>query len=93
MPFFLNLKIIPSRNILSNAFDIPRKTLLTSNPSSNDLYSSRVIEKSWLTHQSLESKPDWFCENRPFLIKNGNISLNIKRSRILPQIGSNETGR
>ena len=36
MPFCFNLKMIPSCHTLSNAFDISRKTLLTSNPSSND---------------------------------------------------------
>ena len=64
MPFYFNLKIIPSCHTLSNAFDISRKTLLTSNPSSSDLYISRVIDKSWLTQESPGLKPDWFCEIR-----------------------------
>ena len=52
MPFCLNLKIKPSCNTLSNAFDISRKTLLTSNTSSNDLYISCTIDKSWLIQES-----------------------------------------
>ena len=48
MPFCFNLKIIPSCHTLSNDFDITRKTLLTSNTSSNDLYFKCVIGKSWL---------------------------------------------
>ena len=93
MPFCFNLKIIPSCHALLNAFDISRKTLLTSNPSSDNLYISCVIDKNWLTQKSPGLKPYSFCKIRPFLIRNRNISLNIKRSRILPQIGSNETGR
>ena len=52
MPFCHNFKIIPSCYTLSNAFDIFKKTLLTSNPSSDDLYNSCVIDKSWLTKES-----------------------------------------
>ena len=39
-PFYLNLKMRPSCQALSNAFDISKKTSLTSNLSSNDLYIS-----------------------------------------------------
>ena len=63
---------------------VSRKTLLTSNPSSNDLYISCVIDKSWLTQESPGLAPDWFCEIKPFLTKSGNILVNIKRSKILP---------
>ena len=76
--FVLNLKIIPSCHTLPNAFEISMKTFLILNPSSNDLYISCIIEKSWLTQESPGSKPDWFCEIRPLLIKNGNISLRIQ---------------
>ena len=86
MPFCFNLKIIPSCYTLSNAFNISRKLLRTSNPSSNDLYISCVIDKSWLTQVSPSLKADWFCKLRLFLIKNGNISLNSKRSRILKTV-------
>ena len=55
-PFYL--KIIFSCHTLSNAFDISRKTILTSNPSSNDLYNSCVIDKSWLIQESAGLKPD-----------------------------------
>ena len=40
IPFCFNLKMRPSCQTLSNAFDISRKTPLTSNPLSNDLYIS-----------------------------------------------------
>ena len=40
IPFCFNLKMRPSCQTLSNAFDISRKTPLTSKPSSNDLYIS-----------------------------------------------------
>ena len=43
IPFCFNLKMRPSCQTLSNAFDISRKTPLTSNPSSNDLYISGVV--------------------------------------------------
>ena len=55
-PFYL--KIIFSCRTLLNAFDISRKTILTSNPSSNDLYNSCVIDKSWLIQESASLKPD-----------------------------------
>ena len=57
MPFCFNLKIIPSCHTLLNAFDISRKTLLTSNPSSDNLYISCVIDKNWLTQKSPGLKP------------------------------------
>ena len=47
IPFCFNLKMIPSFQTLSNAFDISWKTPLTWNLLSNDLYISWVIAKSW----------------------------------------------
>ena len=46
MPFCFILKIIPSGQTLSNAFEISSKTPLTSKPLSKDLYISWVIDKS-----------------------------------------------
>ena len=40
IPFHFSLKIGPSCQTLSNAFNISRKTPITSKPSSNDLYIS-----------------------------------------------------
>ena len=40
IPFCFDLKMSPLCQNLSNAFDISRKTPLTSNPLSNDLYIS-----------------------------------------------------
>ena len=40
IPFCFNFKMRPSSQTLSNAFNISRKTPLTSNPLSNDLYIS-----------------------------------------------------
>ena len=92
MSFCLNLKIIPSCHTLLNVFDISRKTLLALNPSSKDLHILRVVDKIWLKLKSPGLRHDGFGEIRPFLIKNGNISLIIKRSRILLQTGSNDRG-
>ena len=64
--FNLIQKIIISCHTLSNAFDVSRKTCLTSNPSQNDLYISYEIDKNWMTQESLGLKPNWFCEIRPF---------------------------
>ena len=93
MPFWVNWKTIPSCHTLSNAFEILRKTLLTSRPSSKELYISWVIDKSWLIQESPGLKPDWMEEISLFSIKNSNISLNINLSRIFPHIGSSDTGR
>ena len=37
-------------------------------------------------------KPDWLREMSLFSIKNWNNLLNINLSRVLPQIGSSDTG-
>ena len=87
------MKIIPSCQNLLNAFDITRKTLLALNPLSKDLHILCVIDKSWLKLKSPGLKPDGFGEIRLFLIKNESISLFIKSSRILLQIGINDRGR
>ena len=50
-------------------FDISRKTPLTSNPSSNDLYISWVIAKSWFMQDSPGLNPDWVDEMSSFSIK------------------------
>ena len=92
MPFCFNLKIIPSCQTLSKALDISKKTLLTSNPSSNDLEILWVIDNNWLILESPCLKPDWFGEIRLLEIKNLKISLEISLSRILSQIKSRETG-
>ena len=46
-----------------------------------------------LIQESPGLKPDCFGEIKLFSLKNLNISLNIGFSKILPQIGNNETGR
>ena len=48
---------------------------------------------SWLSQESPGLKPDWFDRISSFSMKNLNISSKINRSRIFPQIGSNDTGR
>ena len=58
IPFCFSLKIIPLCQTLSNAFEISRKTPLTSKPSPKDVYISLVIDKSWLMQESLGLKPD-----------------------------------
>ena len=68
-------------------FDISRKTPLTSNPSSNDLYISWVIAKSWFMQETPGLNPDWLDEMSSFSIKNSNISKNF------PQISSRDIGR
>ena len=69
MPFCFDLKVRPSSQTLSNPFDMSRKTLLTSNPSSNDLYISSVIAKSWFMQESPGLNTDWLGEISSFLIK------------------------
>ena len=93
MPFCLNLKTIPSFHTLLNAFDISRKTLPALNPSSKYLHILCVVDKSWLKLKSPGLRYDGFGEIRPFLRKNANISLIMKRSMILLQIGSKDRGR
>ena len=58
IPFCFNLKMRPSCQTLSNAFDISRKTPLTSNPSSNDLYISWVTAKSRFMQETPGLNPD-----------------------------------
>ena len=53
IPFCFSLKIIPSCHTLSNAFEISRKTPLTSNQLSKDLCISWVIDKSCLIQSLL----------------------------------------
>ena len=67
IPFFFNLKGMPLRQSLSNAFDISRNTPLTSYYSSNDLYMSRDIDSNWIMLPGL--KPHWFLANSLFSIK------------------------
>ena len=91
MPFFWSLTIRPSCHTLSNALDISKNTLRTSKPSSKDLYISCVIERSWLMQESPPLKPDWCDDIKLLSIRYGYTSLYIKRSNILPQIGSSKT--
>ena len=93
LSIWVSLKMIPSCYILSNAFEISRKTLLTSRRSSKELYISWVIDNSWLMQETPGLKPDWLEEMSLFSIKKSNISLNINLSRIFPQIGGSDTGR
>ena len=48
----------PSCQTLSNAFDISRKTPLTSNPLSNYLYISWVIAKRWYMQEPTGLNPN-----------------------------------
>ena len=84
--------MIPSCQILSNAFDISRKTLLSSSPTYIQ-YISWVIDNSWLMPESPGLKLDWFDEISLFSIKKLNVSLNINLLRIFPQISNNDTER
>ena len=68
MPFCFSLKI--TCQTFSNAFEILRKTPLTSNPSPKDLHISWVIDKSLLIQESPGLKPDWFEEIKLFSIRN-----------------------
>ena len=77
-----------SCHTLSNAFDISKKTLLTSSPTSKDLYVSWVIDNSWL----MQELPG-FDKISLFSIKKLNILLNSNLSRIFLQIGNNDTER
>ena len=91
IPFCDSLNISPLCYILSKALKISRKTLLTSNLSSNVWKISCVMDNGWLVQESPGLNPDWFSERR-FSSKTLNISLKINLSKISPQIGSNETG-
>ena len=82
----------PSCQTFSDAFDISRKTPLTSNPLSNDLYTSWVIAKSWFMQESPGLNPDWLGEISSFSVINLNVSLKINFSKFFPQIGSRDTG-
>ena len=42
--------------------DMSKKTLLTSNPLSQDVKISWVIDNSWLLQESSGWKSDWFLE-------------------------------
>ena len=93
IPFCFNLKMRPSCLTLSSAFDISRKIPPTSNPSSNDLYISWVIAKSWFMQESRDLNLDWLGEMSSFSTKTLNSSLKINFSKIFPQIGSRDIGR
>ena len=62
MPFFFNLKIIPSCQTLSKALDKFKKKLLTSNSLSKNVKSLWVIYKSKLIQESSGWEPVWFLE-------------------------------
>ena len=91
MPFRYSLKMIPSCHTLSNTFAISRNILLTSRPSSKELYISWVIDNNWLIQESPGLKPDWLKEISLFPRKNFKISLSTNLSRIFPHIGSSDT--
>ena len=50
--FCFNLCISLSRHTLSTALDMSRNTLFTSKPLSKEVKISRVIDRSWFTHES-----------------------------------------
>ena len=93
MSFWVSLKMIPSCDTLSSAFEISRKTLQTSRPSSKEIYISWVIDSSWLMQESPGLKPDWLEEISLFSTKNSDISLNINLSSVFPPTCSSNTGR
>ena len=58
IPFCSNLKMRPSFQTLSNAFDMSKTTPRTSYPSSSDAFIPWVIDKSWLIQESPGLTPD-----------------------------------
>ena len=82
-----------SSQILSNAFDIPRKTSATTKSLSNDFYILWVIAKSWYMQEVPGLNLDWLGEISLISIKNLKTSLKINFSKHFPQIGSRDTGR
>ena len=70
-----------------------KKALLTSNPLSNDVKISWVIDNIWLIQESPGWKADCFLEMSLLAEKEINISLKISLSNILPQLGSKEIGQ
>ena len=87
--FWGNLYIIPSCHTLTNAFDISRKTLLTSSSKSKDSLSH---DNSWLIQESSGLKLHWSDEISLFSIKKLNITLKSNLSRNFPQIVNKDTG-
>ena len=77
--------------MLSKAFEIPRKTLLTLSPASNDSYISCVIDINWLMHESPGLKLDSLGEIELVSLKNLNIEYRFFKN--LPQIGNSEMGQ
>ena len=69
MLYRFNFKMRSLCYTLSNDLHISRNTPRTSYPTSQDLYISWVIDRSWLIHESLGLKQDWFGEIRLFLLK------------------------
>ena len=53
--------MIPSCQTLSNAFDMSKKTPLTSTVgfSSKAVWISWIIDNNWAIHESPGGKPDW----------------------------------
>ena len=74
---------------LSNAFDISRKTYLTSKPLSNDLYFPWVIAKKLISAGATGFKSRLIRWDE-FIF---NIELKINFSKVFPQTGSRDTGR
>ena len=60
IPFKDSLRSNPSYHTLFKAFDVSKKTPLTSSLSSNNLYISSVIVINWLTQESPGLNRDWF---------------------------------
>ena len=61
MPYDFNLMMRPSCQTLLNAFEMSRKTPLTSTVgfSSNAVCISWIIDSSWAMHESPGRNPDW----------------------------------
>ena len=93
MPFWIKLKMLSSCYTFSNVYKMSSKTLLTSRPSSKEMFIPWVIDNSWLMQESPGLIPDWLEEMSLFSIKNSNISLNINLSRIFPEIDTSDNGR
>ena len=68
-----------------------KKNPLTSQPSSNDLYISWVIDKSWLMQESSGLKPDWFWDIKSFSMRKENFLLYNNLPKTFPHIRRRKT--
>ena len=69
MPFKESLTSNTSCHTFFKAFDISKKTPLTSSSSSNDLYISVVIVINWLTQDFPGLNSDWLGEIKLLSVK------------------------